>query len=354
MPKIARTFLAASAAFCLAACASTPYGGGNQRAAAAPAANATAASAAPQRLLPRCETPDNSFACDRRAILAMQGEYAVSFHFDETVPLAPGYEPRPDKDSGGHELVVLVEDSGTRIVLQHILVGKSGVVIKHWRQDWQFETAAHWTYVGDQRFERRERAPDEVRGTWTQFVYEVHDGPRYAGIGRWNHRYGVATWTSERTWRPLPRREYTTRDDYQLLNVENRHTITPTGWTHEQDNTKVMRRDGRDAVLVREFGFNDYRLVTGHDFGPGQRYWEETAPFWEAVRTRWDAALTAPALRLNYPVNEEGFLTAVLERAKAFRKDRDLVAATAWIDATFAERVAVDPPRLASGGATTR
>ncbi len=348
MMTLARTLLAAGAAFGLAACATTPY---------APAARADSAAKqppAPQRILPRCETPDAPFECDRRAILAMQGEYAVSFHFDETVALAPGYAPKPDKDSGGHELVLLVEDSGTRIVLQHILVGASGMVIKHWRQDWQYETPAHWAYIGDQRFARRERAPDEIDGTWTQSVYEVHDGPRYAGIGRWNHRYGVSTWTSERTWRPLPRREYTTRDDYQLLNVENRHTITPTGWTHEQDNTKVMRAEGRDAVLVREFGFNDYRLVSGHDFGPGKRYWEETAPFWDAVRARWDAALAAPGLRLAYPADEEAFLTDVLARAEAFRKDRDLAAATAWIEAAFATRVAVEPQRTPAEGATAR
>jgi hypothetical protein len=338
MSTFLRTSLALSAAFALAGCAGAPYGSVSAR----PVAAAVNPVPTPQRLLPRCESHEEPFQCDRRAILAMQGAYAVSFHFDETVALHPGYVPKPDKDSGGHELVVVVDDDGTRIVLQHILVGASGMVIKHWRQDWQYETAAHWTYVGDQRFARREQEPEEVQGAWTQLVYEVHDGPRYAGSGRWNHRYGVSTWTSERTWRPLPRREYTTRDDYQLLNVENRHTITPTGWTHEQDNTKVIRRDGRDTVLVREFGFNDYRLVTGYDFGPAERYWEETAPFWDAVRARWDAALAAPVVRLNYPANEEKFLGDVLARAEAFREDRDLVAASAWLNAAFAERVAVE------------
>jgi hypothetical protein len=193
-----------------------------------------------------------------------------------------------------------------------------------------------------------------VRGTWTQSVFEVHDGPRYAAIGRWNHRYGVSTWTSERTWRPLPRREYTTRDDYQLLNVENRHTITPTGWTHEQDNTKVVRRNGRDTVLVREFGFNNYRLITGYDFGPGKRYWEETAPFWDAVRARWDAALAAPAIRLNYPANEEQFLTDMLARAEDFRRDRDLAAAVRWIDDALAARVVAETSGLVETASAPR
>lgn len=345
---ILRTTVAAATCL-LAACATTTYGDRAENR-AAPVADKPAQI---ERALPACVDPADAYECDRRAILAMQGEYRVSFHFDETVALAPGYETRPDKDSGAHELVLLVEDSGDRIVLQHLLVMPGGGVIKHWRQDWQYEPAEHWTFVGDQRFERRARTPAERAGTWKQSVYEVHDAPRYAGIGRWNHRYGVATWTSERTWRPLPRREYTTRDDYELLNVENRHTITPTGWTHEQDNTKVVRRDGRDRSLVREFGFNDYRLVAGHDFSPARRYWDETASFWAAVRARWDRLLDGPAIRLVYPANEEAFLNEVLARAEDYRKDGDLAAAEAWLDARFADRVAVEAvsvPTLADEG----
>ena len=295
-----------------------------------------------ERQLPSCV--EAAFECDRRAILAMQGEYRVRFHFDETVALAPGYLPKPDKDSGGHELVLLVEDSGRRIVLQHLLLMPVGQVIKHWRQDWEYEPATHWVYTGEQRFERRSRPAEEVAGSWTQSVYEVHDAPRYAGIGRWNHRYGTATWTSERTWRPLPRREYTTRSDYQLLNVENRHTITPSGWTHEQDNTKVERRDGRDRSLVREFGFNDYRLVDTQDFSPARRYWDETQAFWREVRTHWDRALAAPAMRLAYPANEEAFLNAVLARAQSFREDRNIDTARAWLDTQFNQKVVIESP----------
>lgn len=342
-----RTAIAAASCL-LAACAATPYGG----TAAHPAAAAGTA-ARVERALPVCSDPAERYECDRRAILAMQGEYRVSFHFDETVALAPGYDTRPDKDSGGHELVLLVEDAGDRIVLQHLLVTPDGAVIKHWRQDWTYQPLTHWTYAGDQRFVRRTRTREEVAGAWLQAVYEVHDGPRYAGIGRWNHRYGVSTWTSERTWRPLPRREYTTRSDYDLLNVENRHTITPNGWTHEQDNTKVVRREGRDRVLVREFGFNDYRLVAGYDFSPARRYWEQTAPFWAAVRARWDRMLQGPAVRLAYPANEEAFLTEVLARAEDFRRDGDLAKAGAWLDARFAEKIVAETgpaPAIADEG----
>jgi len=119
---------------------------------------------------------------------------------------------------------------------------------------------------------------------------------RYCGTGQWNHRYGVSTWTSDRSWRPLPRREYTKRDDYNALNAENRHTVTPHGWTHEQDNTKTVR-DGREtaATLVREFGFNDYRSITGFDFDPAREYWAKTADYWARVREAWDRRLASGA-----------------------------------------------------------
>src|SRR6056297_247953 len=233
---------------------------------------------------------------DRRAILAMQGEYVVDFHFSETVPLAAGYERRDDKDSGGYEVVFVVEDGEERIVLQHLLVMPGGAVIKHWRQDWVYEAEERFEFVADQTWQVRAIEPEKTAGAWTQCVYEVSDAPRYCGTGRWNHRYGVSTWTSDRSWRPLPRREYTKRDDYNALNAENRHTVTPHGWTHEQDNTKTVR-DGREtaATLVREFGFNDYRSITGFDFDPAREYWAKTADYWARVREAWDRRLASGA-----------------------------------------------------------
>ncbi|MDN5836057.1 MAG: hypothetical protein L0H12_01740 [Nitrosospira sp.] len=276
-----------------------------------------------ERPVAGCAADERTFDCDRRAILAMLGEYQVQFKFDETVVLKPGYERKEPKRSTGFELVVLVEDTGKRISLQHILVTRAGAVTKHWRQDWVYELPAHWTYTGNQRFEQRERDAAAVPGTWTQLVYEVNDAPRYSGSGKWNHRYGVSTWTAERSWRPLPRREYTTRSDYQLINAENRHTIAPQGWTHEQDNTKVIRgEDGKDMVLVREFGFNEYRRIDGYDFGPALVYWKSTSDFWEAVRARWnDEFAKYGAVTLAVPTGDESVNKAVLELPDAYRED---------------------------------
>lgn len=283
--------------------------------------------------------PEGGLECDRKAILAMAGNYKVTFHFDETVLLAAGYQPKPAKDTSAVEAVLVVSDEEQRIELQHLLVLPGGIVIKHWRQVWLYETPVHWVFTGAQTFEPKERSEAERAGTWTQLVYEVSDAPRYAGLGKWNHRYGVSTWTSERTWRPLPRREYTTRGDYDLINAENRHTITPYGWTHEQDNTKVIRRnDAKDATLTREFGFNEYTL-TDDALEPAQKYWQQTGPFWAAVRARWDELLGRGGLKLTYPVNEEKLVLDSLRRAEDFKKNPDLAAANAWLDEHFKKTV---------------
>ncbi|MFC4727678.1 DUF6607 family protein [Coralloluteibacterium thermophilus] len=258
-------------------------------------------------------------ARDRAAILAMQGEYEVDFDFAETVLLAEGYERRPAMRSGGNEVVIVVEDSPTRIVLQHILVSDGGHVTKHWRQDWEYEARARLEFSSDQTWTLRPLAPDATRGAWTQCVYEVSDAPRYCGTGRWNHRYGVATWTSDRSWRPLPRREYTKRDDYNALNVENRHTIVPGGWTHEQDNTKVVRAaDGATVrTLAREFGFNDYRRTREVDFGPTYAYWQATSAFWERVRDEWQRrAARHGGLRLAMEVDGMALIVPLFEEAE--------------------------------------
>ena len=267
---------------------------------------------------------------DRLAILAMQGEHKVTFHFQETVPLKPGYDRREAKDSGGFETVLVIEESPTEIVLQHILVSESGHVVKHWRQDWFFEATQRFEFVEDQTWETRPLETEKNGGAWTQCVYEVSDAPRYCGTGRWNHRYGVSTWTSDRTWRPLPRREYTKRSDYNAINAENRHTVTVHGWTHEQDNTKTVREGKKTAgTLTREFGFNDYRRISGFDFSPGYEYWGRTADYWSRVRAAWSNRLDEPsALVLKTEVDGMPIIAGTFEQAEAATsKSRDMMDA---------------------------
>ncbi|HTQ98420.1 MAG TPA: DUF6607 family protein [Candidatus Acidoferrum sp.] len=291
----------------------------------------------------RAETPAaTQFERDRQAILAMTGEFEVKFHFEETVALKPGYELKPAKNSAGFEKVIVVEDSGRHIALQHLLVGDKGQVVKHWRQDWDYEKRDLREYAGGEIWQARHLTAQEAAGTWAQAVYEVTDGPRYESIGRWQHDGHYSAWQSAPTWRPLPRREYTTRKDYDVLLAVNRHVITPTGWVHEQDNTKWNRAatDGY-PYLAREVGINDYRRIEGHDFAPAVTYWNQTSAYWSAVRAEWNAVLAGDQpLRVEGGAQEaSGPLERVYDLAEAtapeadrIRDARELVRRTAVAD----------------------
>ena len=286
-------------------------------------------------------------ARDRQSILAMQGEHIVDFAFDETVLLQPGYERASAVRSGGNEVVIVVEDTPNRVVLQHLLVdAKSGHVTKHWRQDWTYEAANRFEFSDDQTWQVRS-IPDEVnRGAWTQCVFEVSDAPRYCGTGRWDYHNGVPTWTSDLSWRPLPRREYTIRSDYNAVSAINRHTLTPGGWTHEQFNTKVLRKpDGTQVELAREFGFNDYQRTKDVDFKPAYTYWEATRDYWAKVRTRWDAFLSKPpGVHMKTKVDGMAMIIPLFTQAGELEAgktvaDQDIDKVfTQWVEAAPAEK----------------
>lgn len=226
---------------------------------------------------------------DREAILAMAGDYEVDFHFEETVPLAEGYALREPYRTSAIERVRVLEQKPHRISLQHLLVfgrDEDAHVIKHWRQDWTFEDRELLEFRGDGRFVRRTVPAADARCGWTQAVFGVTDEPRYEGLGRWRHRAGVSAWTAGRTWRPLPRREYSKRDDYDVLVAVNRHTLTPDGWAHEQLNTKLVLGE-RPHALAREVGTNRYVRLDEGELPAARRYWGATADYWEEVRAQW-------------------------------------------------------------------
>lgn len=290
-------------------------------------------------------------ARDHASILAMRGEHEVRFAFDETVLLQPGYQRHDPLRSGGDEAVIVVEDTPTHVVLQHLLVDpKSGQVTKHWRQDWTYEARSRFEFSANQAWTVRALSAAETRGAWTQCVFEVDDAPRYCGTGKWNYDDGVATWTSDATWRPLPRREYTKRSDYNALRVVNRQTIVPGGWTHEQFNTKILRKpDGTQIALAREFGFDDYRKTTDIDFKPAYDYWKATSGYWEKVRARWDRLLSQPpGLHLKTKVDGMALIMPLFEQADAVQSGKPV--GDAEIDAVFAKWV--EPASSGANAAT--
>ena len=238
---------------------------------------------------------------DRQAILTMAGAYRTSFDFIETVGFTPQYEPPAPYQSWGTERVYIVASEPDFISLQHIIVmhfaAEDGtlsapMVVKHWRQDWQYQDVAVHAFQGNGVFERQGQDATATVGTWTQTVYQVDDSPRYEAIGRWTHAQGVSFWQSDDRRRPLPRREFSVREDYQTLFGSHRITITPHGWTQEEDALKLVldeRNNPRSEqpFLAREAGLSRYDRIVGYDFSAGDDYWRTTGPFWSRVRAYW-------------------------------------------------------------------
>ncbi len=251
------------------------------------------------------ESGISDFERDRRAILAMAGDYRTSFDFIETVGFDAQFEPARPYQSWGTERIYVVEDTGERIVLQHIMAmfirGDDDEIIgpfvqKHWRQDWQYEPAQIHVYAGDDHWRRI--PAERSNGHWSQTVYQVDDSPRYAALGQWEHNASYSAWQSDDTWRPLPRRETSVRDDYSVLIGTNRHTILPGGWVQEEENLKaVFDESGNVAAempfVARELGVNRYELITDFDFSSADEYWDATAAFWADVRAAWSDVFAA-------------------------------------------------------------
>jgi hypothetical protein len=231
---------------------------------------------------------------DRRAILAMAGPYRVSFDFLEVVRFDPALKQDAPYQSWGTEYVFVAEDRPDFIALQHILSmrvlqadGKVSepIVVRHWRQEWRYQATRLLAYQGMNIWAPREVPIADREGAWVQSVYQVDDSPRYAARGRWLHSEGMSTWISDETWRPLPRREFSVRKDYDVLVGTNRHTITPTGWVQEENNLKLASIDGH--YLSREYGVARYERIRDFDFSAAEKYFARTEPFWGEVRAAW-------------------------------------------------------------------
>jgi hypothetical protein len=259
-------------------------------------------------------------ARDRRAILGMVGEFEVSFAFDETLALASGYALHEPYRANAREVVEVLEDEGRAVVLQHVLLIESGEgkaePLKHWRQSWTFEDTELLEFRGKNTFASQKLSLAEARCTWSQAVFEVDDAPRYESFGSWSHSGEISTWTSGETWRPLPRREATRRSDYDVLVGVNRHVVSASGWTHEQDNVKWVLGEGRG--LAREHGQNRYQRAQLANAGVARAYLRDTGPFWSGVRAAWERALTrGPELRVATEVEGRPAFMVLFEIATA-------------------------------------
>ncbi|MET1260040.1 DUF6607 family protein [Flagellimonas sp. DF-77] len=230
---------------------------------------------------------------DKAAIKAMCGCFEVTFNFAETFNYSQDslYKPSKTKVDKGLEWAQLVTDADDKVVIQHLLqVGDPAnpYIVKHWRQDWLFENTALYQYNGDNEWTFSGKSPEAVAGQWTQKVYQVDDSPRYEGSATWVHVDGKSYWENT-TPAPLPRREYTTRADYNITMRGNRHEVTDYGWVHDQDNSKVLRKEGEaDLVLAKEKGYNTYVKVDDARCQAAADWWTKHYDKWATVRSKWD------------------------------------------------------------------
>jgi hypothetical protein len=262
-------------------------------------------------------------AKDRPNIEKLCGCYNVEFKYAETFSPDPKYKYHDrDEISGGTELILPVEITDRKIVLQHLLVISDSMIIKHWREDWTYEDPTIWKFQGDNTWTKTQVKPEQVKGKWVQSVWEVSDAPRYQGASEWITTDGRTSWENT-SYAPLPRREYSTRSDYNILKRTNRIVLTDNGWIHDQNNRKIVRADGKDRLLVEEKGINSYERTDTSQCAAAKKYWEKNKDYWTRVRTVWGNYMAMhSSVTLKKEVNGKALHDYLFELAKDYAQGK--------------------------------
>ena len=279
---------------------------------------------------------------DRLAILSMAGEYKANFEFTEIFGSNPNYSLDNPYKSWGTETIIVIENKENFISLQHVMAmftkDKDGkvrgpFVQKHWRQDWTYEDKKILEFQGKNKWLIQNHS--DVRGTWSQAVYQVDDSPRYESYGTWIHENGASNWISKITKRPLPRREHTIRNDYDLLKGINKISVLPWGWVMEESNEKIQVPSN---FIGSEYGLARYQKVKNYDFKAAYDYWDSTKEYWGLVRNKWDKILFSEdnfCLRKKHK-NSPLFMHHFAQ-AEQFKESKDAVSAKESIDDTISK-----------------
>ena len=236
----------------------------------------------------------NKLKKDSNAIMNMCGCFEVTFNFSETIKLNNREDYVPSEDyqtTPVYELAIPIKKNKNEISIQHILqVGDENYrsIVKHWRQDWLYQNKDLYQYDKDNNWIYKNLSRSDVKGQWTQKVFQVDDSPRYEGTSSWVHIDGKSFWENK-TSAPLPRREFSIRKDYNVLVRNNRHEITNYGWFHGQNNEKVDKvNDTEKELLALEVGYNYYKRVDDEKCKYAKGWWLENEKKWAVVRDIWD------------------------------------------------------------------
>jgi len=237
-------------------------------------------------------------AADQEAINKLCGCYSVSFNYAETftTDTVNSYMAKPRTTKSVVEYAFPIEQSSNKIVIQHLLVipDGRGTVIKHWREDWEYEQTTWWEYSQAQEWTKVTVPAEEVKGQWVQTVWEVEDAPRYAGSSNWVRTNQEEFWLNT-TDAPLPRREFTKRSDYNILKRTNRIVVSEKGYVHEQDNQKILRKANQaDRIIAEEKGYNTYIRLADSECASAVAFWTAAeSAYWTDVREAWELKMKA-------------------------------------------------------------
>lgn len=255
---------------------------------------------------------------DANSIKMQAGCFKVKFDFRETEQYIEKYPTiSAPYSEEAVEWVSVVEETPTKISLQHTLVG-AGYVVKHWRQDWVYSPSILIDFGGERFWQVRRTSPQETAGRWAQIVSAGDDSPRFSCSAPWSYLGQNPEWSCQ-TWAPLPRREYSQRADYNVLDRGLSIEVSQDSNIQRESNTKILLRDNQLTPIAREQGANAYGRIDESNCAGGKDWWTDRRQMiWRQVRIVWDQVLTEhPALKIAPNVDGKALDTAIGEKAEA-------------------------------------
>ena len=239
-----------------------------------------------------------SLALDHASIKSQAGCFDVTYDFKETFPIQAGYQLQPDYHAEAFEYAVVDEERPDAIYMQHVLLPDGVNALKHWRQEWIYESHQVFDYKSNDLWTKRHLTKSESAGQWTERVLNVDDSPQYECSAPWVH-WGDQDYWECSAWSPLPRREYSHRRDYNVLARRNREQINSSGWLHEQDNIKTLVNATSAQPLVQERGENHYRRAPDEKCAAAAQWWSENKDVWHSIQKAWrDYYATTESIQL--------------------------------------------------------
>lgn len=254
---------------------------------------------------------------EKDAIKAQTGCYRVDFKFEETEKVDPDYPISSEPyHEWGTEWIEVDYESETEVHLQHVLLTPHGP-LKHWRQEWVKNPLRWYSFKGNNTWVAGGYSKP-VEDAWLQRVYQVDDSPRYECAASWVVTEKEAAWHCK-TWSPLPRREFSKRSDYNILDRGNVVVVNSEGWTHHQFNDKILFKNDKATLIAREEGANTYTRLDDSICLEAKKWWAENKSVWNDIQAVWKEIYSSyDTLKLKASVDEKVLWMHLFELADRY------------------------------------